>query len=337
MRVGLAFNLRPDMFQPLAGEDRYAEWDDRDTVEAVAAALSRRHTVLDIPADDRVVERLKEARPDIVFNMAEGINSPSRESQLPVICEMLGIPYTGSDGFTLAACLNKVRAKELMTFHGILTPPFEVISAPDQKINGMRFPVVVKPLWEGSSMGVRNDSLVARREDLRARVERVLVEYRQPALVESYLGGREFTVALMGNGDRVRVLPIVEIDFGSLPPGANRIYSYEAKWIWDTPARPLRIFSCPAALEEGLRSKIEDACRRAYAALGCRDWCRIDVRCDDGMRPHVLELNPLPGILPDPDENSCFPKAARAAGMSYEDLVLEVLEIARERCGIEGA
>jgi D-alanine-D-alanine ligase len=114
----------------------------------------------------------------------------------------------------------------------------------------------------------------------------------------------------------------------------NPIYSYEAKWVWDTADNPLEIYGCPARLEPGLREEIESICTRAYRVLRCRDWSRIDVRLDTRGNPHILEINPLPGILPRPEDNSCFPKAARAAGMSYNQLINSVLDIAMMRCGI---
>ena len=338
MRVALTYNLKPQA-STAPRQDYFAEWDDSSTIEAVSAALAGGgDEVVGVEADRDLAEKLKRVRPDIVFNIAEGIDSPSRESQVPVICEMLGIPYTGSDAFTLAACLNKARAKEILSFHCIPTPAFRVMASPDEPLDGLHFPVIVKPLWEGSSMGIRDDSVAQTREELSKRLRRVLGEYRQPALVESYLDGREFTAALLGNGDALRVLPLVEIDFATLPAGAHRIYSWEAKWVWDRPEAPLRIFSCPAPVDGALRSDIEEVCTRAYRVLGCRDWCRIDARLDRDGAPHVIELNPLPGILPNPDENSCFPKAAHAAGMDYGELVREVLRIACGRCGIgEGA
>jgi D-alanine-D-alanine ligase len=164
----------------------------------------------------------------------------------------------------------------------------------------------------------------------------VLSTYRQPALIEEFLPGREFTVAMLGNGDALRALPIVEINFATLPPGVNPIYSYEAKWLWDREEDPLQIFTCPAELDAALQREIETACRRAFNALGCRDWCRIDVRLDSSGQPQVIELNPLPGILPRPEQNSCFPKAARAAGMSYDELILAVVDAATERLGLGG-
>lgn len=334
MRIALTYNLKPGFTSGADRKDYYAEWDDSATIEAVSSALAALGPVELVEADENIVEGLKHARPDIVFNIAEGINSQHREAQVPIICDMLRIPYTGSDAFTLAACLNKARAKQILSYYRIPTPQFQVFNSADEPLNGLRFPVVVKPLWEGSSMGIYNDSVVDRREELYPRLMRICSEYRQPALVESYLKGREFTVALLGNGTDIRVLPLVEIDFRSLPPGANRIYSYEAKWVWDTPDAPLNIFACPAVTSPGLEDKIRETCLSAYRALGCRDWCRIDVRLDGGDIPHIIELNPLPGILPDPEENSCFPKAARAAGMSYGELVREVLLIACDRCGI---
>jgi D-alanine-D-alanine ligase len=127
------------------------------------------------------------------------------------------------------------------------------------------------------------------------------------------------------------VLPLVAINFGSLPDGAVPIYGYEAKWIWDTPSDPLDIFECPARIEPRLQAAIEDVVLRAYRVLGCRDWSRIDVRLDAAGVPNIVEVNPLPGILPNPEDNSCLPKAARAAGLSYDGLIQSALQHAAER------
>ncbi|HSB54470.1 MAG TPA: hypothetical protein VLD58_08940, partial [Gemmatimonadales bacterium] len=155
--------------------------------------------------------------------------------------------------------------------------------------------------------------------------------YKQPVLIETWLPGLEFTVAVIGNGEEARCLPIVGMNFDVLPAGAPPIYGYEAKWLWDTVANPLQLFQCPAQVPAELTRDIETAALAAYRALECRDWCRIDVRCDGAGRPMVVELNPLPGILPDPLDNSCFPKAARAAGMTYDDLIRTVADIAWRR------
>jgi D-alanine-D-alanine ligase len=162
----------------------------------------------------------------------------------------------------------------------------------------------------------------------------LLETYRQPVLVEEFLPGREFTCAVLGNGARARVLPIVGINFGALPAGALPVYGFEAKWLWDRPENPLEMFECPAVVDDAMRRAIEDVTLRAYRALGCRDWSRVDVRLDAEGVPNVVEVNPLPGILPDPADNSCFPKAARAAGMSYDQLIQSCLVLAAERQGV---
>jgi D-alanine-D-alanine ligase len=334
MNVGLCFNLKKLSQDPFA-DDQYAEWDDEETIEAVRSALARQHQVNLIEGDEDAFEKLRRLRPDIVFNIAEGLYSASRELQIPAMLEMLRIPYTGSDPLTLALCLDKSLAKEVLGYHGVPTPPFRVIRNL-KRINDLpSFPLIVKPLWEGSSKGIGNQALVRTSQQLRQQVATILTRYHQPALVEKYLPGREFTVALLGNGSDLEILPIVEIQFDQLPADINPIYSYEAKWIWDTVERPLEIFTCPAKVSPPLRRKIQNVCQAAFSALRCRDWCRIDIRLDDAGEPNVLELNPLPGILPNPEANSCFPKAARTAGLPYGDLINRVLEIACQRVGLQ--
>lgn len=323
--------------QPSVGTvaDRYAEWDTEETISAVASALSEIHRVTLIEADEDAYQKLLATRPDIVFNIAEGMYGISREAQIPAMCEFLQIPYTGSDPLTLAVCLDKSRAKEILAYHKIPTAPFVVVSTTnDLKHFTLKLPAIIKPLHEGSSKGIYNKSVVRTREELKNEVEFILTHYQEPAIVEEFLEGREFTVAMLGNGDHVNVLPIVEIKFDSLPEGVNPIYSYEAKWIWDRAENPLEIFDCPAKISEKLRNEIEEICRKAYNVLRCRDWCRIDVRLDAHGSPHILELNPLPGILPNPEDNSCFPKAARAAGLSYNQLIQSVLAFAALRYGL---
>lgn len=308
-----------------------------ETVNAVKEALEERHRVVMIEADDDAFERLRRRNFDFVFNIAEGLHGSSRESQIPAMLEMLQIPYLGSDPLTLGICLDKSRAKEILAHHRIPTAPFVVVHSMEEFEDAkVRFPSIVKPLHEGSSKGVYDSCVVRSPEDLEREVRTVLQVYREPALIEEFLTGREFTVALMGNGEDVNVLPIVEIRFDGFPDGANPIYSYEAKWVWDTRETPLEIFSCPAEISEALKSEIESLCRDAYRVLRCRDWTRIDVRCDRRGRPFIMELNPLPGILPRPEDHSCFPKAARAAGLSYSQLINAVLDISLERWGFFG-
>jgi D-alanine-D-alanine ligase len=317
--------------------DRYAEWDTEETISAVASALSEYHQVTRVVANDLSLafRQFDELRPDLVFNMVEGLDGVNRESQVPAVLEALGIPYTGSDPLTLALCLDKSRAKEILSYHRIPTPSFVVVSNETDldRLGSFPVPAIVKPLFEGSSRGITDDCLAKDGAALLSKVKEILTRYGQPALVEQFLSGREFTVAMLGNGVDLEVLPLVEICFDQLPPRANPIYSFEAKWVWDTPERPVEIFRCPADVDPKIAGEIEDVCRRAFAVLRCRDWCRTDVRLDAGGVPNIIELNPLPGILPKPEDNSCFPKAARAAGYSYVELVNRVIDEAWVRYG----
>jgi D-alanine-D-alanine ligase len=334
MHVGFCFNRKRDL-DPSLPPDFYAECDDDETIEAVRSALGSRHQVTPIEGDEEAFETFRRLRPDMVFNIAEGLYGEDRESQIPSMLEMLRIPYTGSDPLTLALCLNKAMTKAILSFHRIPTPAFAVVRNLESKVKLPPLPLIVKPLAEGSSKGVTNTALVRNKKQLREQIEFVLTQYRQPALIEAFLPGREFTAAILGNGDEAQVLPLVEIQFAELPPEINPIYSFEAKWIWDTVEKPLEIFACPARISSALRKKIETVCLSAYAALRVRDWCRIDLRLDEHGVPYILELNPLPGILPNPDANSCFPKAARTAGISYRDLIHRVLNTACRRIGMK--
>jgi D-alanine-D-alanine ligase len=227
--------------------DIYAEWDTFETIEAVRAALAEIHRVTLIEADLQAYHKLQQLKPDIVFNIAEGFNGVSREAQIPAILDLLKIPYTGSEPLTLGICLDKARAKEILSYYNIPTPHFHLITSVSELTSAsIRFPSIVKPQHEGSSKGIFNSSIVNNRDDLIKQVSYIIETYSEGAIVEEFLNGREFTVAILGNGNDARILPIVEIKFDSLPQGVNPIYSYEAKWIWDNAESPLEIFKCPA-------------------------------------------------------------------------------------------
>ena len=330
MRIGLAYNERPDA---TPASDAYAEWDDPSTIDAVDQALSLFGTVVRLEADEFFPQKLSLARPDIVFNMAEGLHGPCRESHVPALCEYLNIPYTGSDPLTLALTLHKGRTKEILAYRGVPTAPFRVIErVADLERMPLPYPLFVKPVAEGSGKGIFVNNLCETPAQLAERVPFLLERYQQPVLVETYLPGPEFTVAILGNNGDVRCLPIVAFDFATLPAGAPPVYGYEAKWIWDTPQHPLAIFQCPpTGVAAAFVHETERVALDAYRALGCRDWCRIDVRVDRFGVPNVVELNPLPGIIPDPAMNSCLPKAARVAGYTYDELIQEVVRIAWRR------
>jgi D-alanine-D-alanine ligase len=347
MKIALLFSSKQGMASSLTRQhcedkreedepppDLFAECDSDETIQAVRDALQTRFDVVPIESDENAFIRLREERPDLVFNIAERLFGPNRESHIPTLCEILDIPYTGSDPMTLSLCLDKSRAKEILTFYRIPNPEFWIIE-PDASIpRAIKYPAIVKPLHEGSSKGIRDDSVVDTREELTARIRDVFAFYKEPVIVERFLSGREFTVGVVGNHPHLEILPVVEIDHSLLPKGARPIYSYEAKWIWDTPQNPLEIFKCPARISPQLRRKIESVVARTCHVLRVRDWCRIDIRLDEAEEPNILEVNPLPGILPKPEDNSCLPKAARTAGYGYNDLILRVVDEAMIRCGL---
>jgi D-alanine-D-alanine ligase len=338
LRAGVTVDVQRTPSVPRA-DDAYAEWDSPDTIAAVERALSGLGDVIRLEATADFPQRLREARPDIVFNMAEGLIGQNREAHVPAICEFYGIPYSGSDPFTLSLALNKARTKQMLQFYGIPTAQFALVESLAEakavkKAGLLRYPVFAKPVQEGSSKGITERNYIRHGGDLLACVAELLEVYEQPVILEEFLPGAEFTCGVIGNGREARVLPIVGMRFDVLPEGALPIYGFEAKWIWDTPEQSLQMFQCPAQIDDMMRTAIERVTLRAYNALGCRDWSRIDVRLDAGGVPNIVEVNPLPGILPNPEENSCLPKAATAAGMTYDELIQSCVIAAAKRQGV---
>ncbi|MCX6815080.1 MAG: ATP-grasp domain-containing protein [Candidatus Aenigmarchaeota archaeon] len=338
MKVAFTYNQKEeaDSEEP---PDEQAEFDSPETISAIRNALeSFGHEVVMIEADQNAFSRLRESKPDMVFNIAEGLKGECRESQIPIFCEMLGLPYTGSGPLALAITLDKARTKEILSCYGIPTPKFQVFRKSNESFNhGLVFPMIVKPLCEGSSKGITNDCLVRNEEGLRKKVDDLIKTYKQPVIAEVFLDGREFTVSLIGNGNP-EILPIVEVCFDQLPEGVNRFDSYDAKWIYDNPESGKHIenmVKCPAEIPKELKNQIKRVCLEAYKALGCRDFCRIDLRLDSKGVPNILEVNALAGLIPDPKENSRFPKAAYTAGMTYNQIIGRILEEGIKRSGIE--
>jgi len=338
MRIGLAYNQKPETghrdrgaSSPPLSPDTFAEWDEPATIDAVERALRAFGEVVRLEAVADFPARLAAAKVDLLFNMAEGWSGPNREAHVPAIAEFLGVPYTASDPLALTLALHKGRTKEILAHRGIPTAPFVLIERVTDlpRLDALPGPLFLKPVWEGSSKGVDEGSYAADAGQARARARVLLERYDQPVLVECYLPGDEFTVAVMGNGADAHWLPVIRFRFESLPAGALPIMGYEAKWIWDRPDEPLDVLECPAAVPDA--RAVGETALAAYHALGCRDWARVDLRLDAGGVPNIVEVNPLPGIIPDPADNSCFPRAAAAAGISYDELIQSVVRIAWKR------
>ncbi len=329
-RIGIAFNLKKEV-EKTDRFDKYAEFDDLDTINAIRMALERAgYDVVLLEADQDFALSLRDSNVDFVFNIAEGIHGECRESHVPAILEMFNIPYSGSGVLTQAITLNKSRKKEILNYYGIPTPKWQIFRNTNQKLSPqLRFPLIVKPDAEGSSVGITNDSLVFDAVALKRQVSKILRDYDQPALVEEYIDGSEFAVSLLGNPPKV--LPIVEINFDHLPDGIHKFDSWEAKWIYDNPNGSVDAVIVPAELKPKLKAQIEKVAKQTFEKLGCVDLARIDIRLDSEGAPNVLDVNALPGLMPDPKKNSRFPRSCYAAGMTYDDIILTILHSAMER------
>jgi D-alanine-D-alanine ligase len=316
IRVGFTYNIKREGVSP--DSDEQAEWDPPETIMAISSALERQgHVVVHLEATPDLPRVLAEADVDLIFNIAEGVEGRNREAQVPALCELLNIPYTGSDSATLAIALDKALCKKVLMQHDILTPKFQVMETGRERLDtDLRFPLIVKPNAEGSSKGIGNTNVVDTEEGLRAAVRSVLDRYRQPAIIEEYVSGREFTVGLLGE-KRPRVLPPMEIRFKDTEV-ERPVYDFVVKQAWEQHV----YYECPATLTDIERKSIEKIVRDTFWALDCRDVARIDLRMDEQGRIYVLEVNPLPGLTPN---YSDLVLISRAAGMDYDQLMAEIM------------
>jgi D-alanine-D-alanine ligase len=327
MKIGISFDLKASVpHAPGAADDADEEFDSPHTIEAIAGVLrGMGHTVALLGDGREFLERVLAEKPDFVFNFAEGHGvSRSREARVPAVLEMLGIPYTGSDPFTMAVTLDKDCAKKLVAAAGVcvpagfaLEPTASLASIP---IAQLKFPLVVKPAWEGSSKGIRSKCLVDGPGDLPDVVRSLRQAHPQTILLEEYIAGDELTVGLYGNGEP-SILGIMRV---ALKEKSERfIYSLEIKRDY----RRLVTYECPPPLPARILERVAQAARTAFRALSCRDIARIDFRVRDG-EPFFLEVNPLPGLNPD---DSDLVIMAGLAGWSYERLVSTIVSEALKR------
>ncbi len=320
MRVGFVYNVRAGKGH--AGSDEDAEFDDPATIVAIRDAIAAHgHEVVGLEADATLPATLVAANVDVVFNIAEGQGSRSRESQVPALLELLGIRYTGSDAVALGVTLDKSLAKAVVRAAGVATPLWTVMASGDEPLPELfRLPAIVKPLHEGSSKGIEADSLVADERRLRERARDVIGRYGQPVLCEEYVAGREITVGLLGSP--VRVLPPMEVVF--LNDEVLPLYSFDVKKRFEELVR----YEVPAKLTDAELAALERDSLAAFAAFGCRDVARLDFRLALDGTPTFLECNPLPGLAPGVGDLTFI---AEAAGVSFEDLIGEILDCALQR------
>ncbi|MFH1808584.1 MAG: D-alanine--D-alanine ligase [Pseudomonadota bacterium] len=326
MDIGLAYDLKSSFTAAAeAPIDRLEEYDEESTIAALEQALrAHGHSPRRLGGGRAFAEALLARPPQLVFNIAEGRGARSREAQVPALCEMLGVPCTHSDPLALALSLDKALTKRVVAAAGVPTPPFAVVRhLADLRKLKMGFPLLVKPLAEGSSMGVRLSSRVTDAEELREECRRQLDDYDQPVLVEGFCPGVELTVGVLGVRGRAKVIGTMEIAPTQLGL-ESFVYSLEVKRDW----RNQVAYKVPPTVAPAVVEEAEKIALQAYAALDCRDVARVDLRLDDAGRPAFIEINPLPGLNP---ETSDLCILARGRGMTYDSLIAGIVDSARAR------
>jgi D-alanine-D-alanine ligase len=329
VRIGIAFDLRSDFeAAPGSPEDALEEYDSEATIAAIGAALAAAgHEAVRLGGGRRLLERLLSDPPDLVFNIAEGRGSRSREAHVPAACEMLGVPVTHSDPLACALTLDKEAAKRVAASAGVPTPRFAVIESADAADGlGLRFPVIAKLCWEGSSIGIRRSSRAEDPAALRAEVARLLAGYAQPVLVEEFCPGDELTVGILGTGRGARAIGTMAIVPRRARP-EEFVYSLEVKRDFANEVD----YRCPPPHDAGLVARVEEVALAAYRALRCRDVGRVDVRLDAAGDPQFIEVNPLPGLGP---ETGDIVLLARGMGITHEGLVGLIVGEASRRLGL---
>ncbi len=357
MRIAVLANIKENA--PYDLDDSPGRWDELDsdvTVKGIVDALvARGHESEFFEASLRkpfsVSDKLEKYRPDLCFNIAEGHIGASRESHIPALLEMMGIPYTGGQVLCLAIGLDKPMTKRILRYHELPTPEFQVFAGRDEEINEdlvegdeLRFPLFLKPSREGTGIGVSREGLVRTSSELRNVLAEMLARYKQPILCERYVEGRDVTVGIVGNigpteerrlNDRtsvnnfpagLKILPPLEIDTAPYVGTEGRLYTNRMKVEFAEDHYAI----CPADLSSDAVNRLARLAAATFRVIGCTDVARVDFRLDEYSReePLILEINPLPGLNP---KYSDLVLEAYAAGMSYEDLIDSILSAALSR------
>ena len=325
--VGLTYDLKTEYkFKEGDPPDANAEFDHPSTIDVIADAIAANgFKVKRIGNVTSVLEKMGNLDVDIVFNISEGITGRNRESQVPILLEMAGVPFVGADALTLGLTLDKVMAKKIFIAEKIPTPKFYEFKSSEElaNTNHYKFPLIVKPRFEGSSKGLSESSRVENRDDLKKQVDFVAQAYKQPVLVEEFISGQEFTVAIVGN-DPPEAMPVVQIKIDGRLQLNDRFYTF-ARITSDRLE-----YVCPAKISQELKKKLQDLAIKTYNAVECRDFGRVDFRVDPDGNPFVLEINPLPSL----STEDVFKLVAETIGITYEEIVGRILKSAIKRHGL---
>jgi D-alanine-D-alanine ligase len=328
MEVAIAYDLVTEVVQrPGTPDELLEEYDPPETIDAIEEALRANGVrTRRLGGGERLVRALLDDRPDLVFNVAEGAETRSREAHIPAVLELLGVPYTHSDPLTMAVTLDKAAAKVIVAAQGLPTPAHQLVDDPDFDLE-LELPLVAKPAHEGSSIGIYSGvSIIREASDVRPRVRELLDRYRQPVLLEEMCPGEELTVGVLGSGEGAEAVGVMEIvprngDLGDFLYSLDVKRNYEAEVEYRVP---------PSTPPETAR-RAQEIALEAYRALGCRDVARIDLRVGRDGRPQFLEANPLPGLHP---KSSDLVILTGMLEMPYAELIGRILDEARRRYGL---
>ncbi len=348
-RVALLANLKKNApkFEGMS-EDQWDDLDSEKTINALVDAIrSSGHACEFLEGDISLLDTIRKYKPDICFNICEGHFGDAREAQVPAILEMLRIPYTGSKVMTMSLSLDKPMTKRVLTYHDLPTPAFQSFERVDEPLaDDMKYPMFVKPSREGTGMGVSAKSIVNNEDELREQVAYILERYKQTALFEHYIDGREVTVGLIGNliGPVARRMPVdegaprIQAGVRFLPPmevdlkpfgDSDVIYSNRLK----VDLADQLNYICPAPLDDELVDDLNWYTAAVFRVTGALDVSRVDFRLDmhDNWKPYILEINPLPGLSPGISD---LVIEAAADGVDHAGLINMILDTALQRYGM---
>ncbi len=309
-------------------DDLIAEQDVLKTVDGVGSILKNlNYDVKKIELKKDVYSTIRREKPDIVFNLCDSFEGPSTlEVSIPALLEILKVPYTGSGMLALSLCLNKARAKEILTYHNLPNAGFQLFKEENEKLKKrLKFPLIVKPNEEDASIGIRQGCVVNNNEELQKKVREIIGEYNQGAIVEEFIDGREFDVCVIGNKEPV-VLPISETVYKNFADNETRICYYEAKWVKEDPHFDDINSDFPAKIPKEIEDKMREYARKAYLILGCEGYARLEMRLKDGI-PYIIEVNPNPDLT----VTGLFFKLAKLVGMNENDLISKIIDLGLER------
>ena len=326
MNVAIVRNRDNDQVFGRLGQPCPERYGRRSVQSVMNALRAAGHTVRIFEGDINLFANLMEFIPPhsengnttgMVFNMSYGIQGDSRYTHVPAMLEMAGIPYTGPGPYAHVVSLDKVLTKLIMERHNIPTPRFRVLGDPDQRVEGLRYPLIVKPRHESTSLGIQ---VVSNGDELRVAAESILTEFQQEALAEEYIDGRELAIGLLDN-DPVEMLPIVELEYKN----QNIKILTKPDKFHRSSEEPKKI--CPAPLDDKTTDNLRKMAVSLYRLCQCRDYARIDIRLDRDGNPYILEINSMTTL----GQKGGFVLAARKAGYTFKRLVWRILDAAHNR------